>query len=275
MATIAAPLNFLGVNYYQPVHLRPGDPDNLRRNEEAPPVRVNGVVKYRPDGVYQPNSVARTAMDWLVDPEGLYELLLRLSKDAPGLPLYVTENGCAAEDYVNPEGAVNDVERVRFLHLHLAAAARAIRDGANLAGYYVWSLLDNFEWAWGYQKRFGSFVSLAPREKLCIWIISSVSSGRIRASAVLYVVRATEPNAGARVDRFGSRRICPSGPLETHRYARKPYYYALVLIVVALVAALFGFGGVASTAMGGAHLLIWVAVVVVVVGVVFALMRRA
>jgi beta-glucosidase len=155
MATIAAPLDFLGVNYYQPVHLRPGDPDNLGRNEEAPPARVDGVVKYRPDGVYQPNGVARTAMDWLVDPEGLYELLLRLSKDAPGLPLYVTENGCAAEDYVNPEGAVDDLERVRFLHLHLAAAARAIRDGANLAGYYVWSLLDNFEWAWGYQKRFG------------------------------------------------------------------------------------------------------------------------
>ena len=94
-------------------------------------------------------------MDWLIDPEGLYELLLRLSKDAPGLPLYITENGCAAEDYVNPEGAVNDLERIKFLHLHLAAAARAIRDGANLAGYYVWSLLDNFEWAYGYQKRFG------------------------------------------------------------------------------------------------------------------------
>jgi len=149
METIAAPLDFLGVNYYQPIHLRPGDPDNLRRNEDAPISGISGVVQYQPDGM------ARTAMGWLVDPEGLYELLLRLSKDAPGLPLYVTENGCAAEDYVNPEGTVNDVERVRFLHLHLAAAARAIRDGANLSGYYVWSLLDNFEWAWGYQKRFG------------------------------------------------------------------------------------------------------------------------
>ena len=149
METIAAPLDFLGVNYYQPVHLRPGDPDNLRRNEDAPIPGISGVVQYRPDGI------ARTAMGWLVDPEGLYELLLRLSKDAPGLPLYVTENGCAAEDYVNPDGAVNDVERVRFLHLHLDAAARAIRDGANLSGYFVWSLLDNFEWAWGYQKRFG------------------------------------------------------------------------------------------------------------------------
>jgi beta-glucosidase len=80
---------------------------------------------------------------------------MRLSKDAPGMPLFVTENGCAAEDYVNPQGEVNDVERVRYLHQHLDAAARAIKDGASLAGYFVWSLLDNFEWAWGYQKRFG------------------------------------------------------------------------------------------------------------------------
>jgi beta-glucosidase len=94
-------------------------------------------------------------MGWLVDPDALYDLLLRLSKDAPGMPLYITENGCAAEDYVNPQGEVDDTERVTYLHGHLAAAARAIGDGANLAGYFVWSLLDNFEWAWGYQKRFG------------------------------------------------------------------------------------------------------------------------
>ena len=93
--------------------------------------------------------------DILVDADGLYGLLMRLSKDAPGLPLFITENGCAAEDYVNPEGLVNDPERVRYLHQHLAAAARAIEDGVNLAGYFVWSLLDNFEWGWGYQKRFG------------------------------------------------------------------------------------------------------------------------
>jgi beta-glucosidase len=94
-------------------------------------------------------------MGWLVDPSGLHDLLVDLSKEAPGLPVYVTENGCAAEDYVNPQGEVNDVERVRFLHAHLEAAARAIQDGASLAGYFVWSLLDNFEWAWGYSKRFG------------------------------------------------------------------------------------------------------------------------
>jgi beta-glucosidase len=149
METIAAPIDFLGVNYYQPINLRPGDPDNLARGEEPALPAIRGIVKYRPHGMEQ------TPMGWLVDPDGLYELLLRLSKDAPGLPLFVTENGCAAEDYVNPEGAVYDLERIRFLHLHLDAAARAIRDGANLAGYFVWSLLDNFEWAYGYQKRFG------------------------------------------------------------------------------------------------------------------------
>ena len=94
-------------------------------------------------------------MDWLVDPSGLHQILVEVSRQAPGLRIYVTENGCAAEDYVNPDGEVNDLERVRYLHTHLEAAARAIKDGANLAGYFVWSLLDNFEWAWGYSMRFG------------------------------------------------------------------------------------------------------------------------
>jgi beta-glucosidase len=149
LSTISQPLDFLGVNYYSPVFLRAGDSDNLRRNEERVPAAGPGVVGYRPE------TLERTPMGWLVDAEGLYELLMRLSKDALGLPLFITENGCAAEDYVDPEGAVNDLERVSYLHQHLAAAARAIRDGASLAGYYVWSLLDNFEWGWGYQKRFG------------------------------------------------------------------------------------------------------------------------
>jgi beta-glucosidase len=149
METTSQPLDFLGVNYYSPVYLRAGDPGDLRRDEEPARCGLPGVVEYRPDWL------ERTPMGWLVDPDGLYDILLRLAKDAPGLALYVTENGCAAEDYVGPDGAVNDVERVSYLHKHLEAAARAIRDGANLAGYYVWSLLDNFEWAWGYQKRFG------------------------------------------------------------------------------------------------------------------------
>jgi beta-glucosidase len=162
MTTIAAPIDFLGVNYYQPEHLRAGDPDNLRRGEDRPLPGITGNVVH-----YDPEQLERTNMGWLIDPDGLYELLLRLSKDAPGLPLYITENGCAAEDYVNPDGEVNDLERVKFLHLHLAAAARAARDGASLAGYYVWSLLDNFEWAYGYQKRFGIvYVDFATQQRI-------------------------------------------------------------------------------------------------------------
>jgi beta-glucosidase len=149
LATINQPLDFLGINYYSSAFLREGDPADLRVNEYPARGGVPGVVGYGPD------SLERTTMGWLVDPDGVYELLLRLHADAPGLPLFITENGCAAEDYVTPEGVVNDVERVSFLHGHLGAAARAIEAGVNLAGYYVWSLLDNFEWAWGYQKRFG------------------------------------------------------------------------------------------------------------------------
>jgi beta-glucosidase len=149
LEAIGQRLDFLGVNYYSPIFLRAGDPADLRRNEEPARCAVPGIVEYRPA------ELERTTMGWLVDSPGLHELLLDVSKQAPGLPLYVTENGRAAEDYVSPEGEVNDVERVRYLHTHLEAAARAIQDGASLAGYFVWSLLDNFEWGWGYQKRFG------------------------------------------------------------------------------------------------------------------------
>jgi beta-glucosidase len=149
MATISQPIDFLGVNYYSPVYLRAGDPADLRRYEEPARCQVPGVVEYRPPGL------ERTAMGWLVDADGLYDLLMRMSTESPGLPIYIFENGCAAEDYVNQDGLVNDAERVRYLHSHLAAAARAAKDGARLAGYYVWSLLDNFEWAYGYGKRFG------------------------------------------------------------------------------------------------------------------------
>jgi beta-glucosidase len=178
METICQPLGFLGVNYYFPVYLRAGDPADLRLGEEPARCAVPGVVEYHPDWL------ARTAMGWLVDPRGLYDLLLDLSRQAPGLALYVTENGCAAEDYVNQQGSVNDVERVSYLHQHLAAAGRAVRDGANLAGYFVWSLLDNFEWAWGYQKRFGIvFVDFGSQRRI-VKDSARFYAGVVRANAV-------------------------------------------------------------------------------------------
>jgi len=95
-----------------------------------------------------------TAMGWPVDASGLGELLARLWRDYRA-PMAITENGAAYEDVVAADGAIRDPDRVRYLHEHLAAVHGAIADGIDVRGYYLWSLLDNFEWAWGYSKRFG------------------------------------------------------------------------------------------------------------------------
>lgn len=128
---IRVPVDFLGVNYYAP-HFVGADGEDMR-----------------PDGM------PVTAMDWLVDPSGLHDVLVRLRDEAPGLPLYVTENGAACHDYVSPDGTVDDYERIDYIDGHLRAAGKAIDDGVNLRGYFAWSLLDNFEWSYGYSKRFG------------------------------------------------------------------------------------------------------------------------
>ena len=150
MELISAPLDFLGVNYYRPHYIRRGDWADLRLGE-IPIAGLPGFVEYVPP------ELERTPMDWLVVPDALHGLLVRLRGEAGSLPLYVTENGCAADDYVTPEGTVDDYERVRFIHGHLEAIGRAIDDGIDVAGYFHWSLLDNFEWAHGYRRRFGLY----------------------------------------------------------------------------------------------------------------------
>jgi beta-glucosidase len=95
-------------------------------------------------------------MDWEVNPDGLRKLLVRLGREYETLPpLYITENGAAYEDEVSADGAVHDVDRTRFILDHIDAVGQAIDEGADVRGYFVWSLLDNFEWSWGYGKRFG------------------------------------------------------------------------------------------------------------------------
>ncbi len=149
LETISAPVDFLGLNYYNPQTLSWRDPgDELRRGEQRRDDH-SGIVEVIGD------EVPLSASGWPIDPEGLYELLVTLHKRAPGLPIFITENGMAADDYVDPEGGVDDLERISYLHGHLEAAARAIADGVDLRGYFCWSLLDNFEWAEGYSKRFG------------------------------------------------------------------------------------------------------------------------
>jgi beta-glucosidase len=150
MEAICAPLDFLGVNYYRPHYIRRGDWSRLLLGESPVPDQP-GFVEYLPP------ERPRTVMGWLVEPDGLYDTLTRLHQETGGLPLYITENGCAAEDYVNPDGEINDIERVDYIHGHLDAVLRAIDEGVAVAGYFHWSLLDNFEWAWGYRRRFGLY----------------------------------------------------------------------------------------------------------------------
>jgi beta-glucosidase len=137
LATIAQPLDWMGVNYYFR-QIIAADPAG-----EAPYFRQ------------LPGPQRSTAMGWEVHAAGLEELLLRLTREYGVRQLLVTENGSAYQDTVRPDGSVHDPERTSYLEEHLAACARAVAAGAPLAGYYAWSLLDNFEWAYGYDKRFG------------------------------------------------------------------------------------------------------------------------
>ena len=138
LAVIARPLDALGINYYRRHHVRfspgasasspwPGSPD---------------VEAVTPDG-------PRTDGGWAVEPDGLHEVLRRVTDDYDPPPLYVHENGAAYHD------RVDDQRRIEFLDGHVQAASRAVDDGIDLRGYFVWSLLDNFEWAEGYRHRFG------------------------------------------------------------------------------------------------------------------------
>ena len=154
---IAAPIDFLGVNHYHDdsVSGHPAtDPDE---REFKPTDRPTSSSLVGSEYVSFPlRGLPRTAMGWEVNPAGLRTLLVRLGHEYPSLPpLYITENGAAYVDTVTPDGAVHDVERDSYIQQHIGAVADAIADGADVRGYFVWSLLDNFEWAWGYGKRFG------------------------------------------------------------------------------------------------------------------------
>ncbi|MGW0776494.1 GH1 family beta-glucosidase [Streptomyces sp. NPDC002835] len=144
LAAAATPIDSLGINYYSPTVVAAG-------SSESPSPWAGAEEHVR----FLPAPGPRTAMDWPVDADGLHELLIRLRDDLPGVPLVITENGAAYDDYADPSGQVHDPERVAYLHAHLSAVHRAIGEGADVRGYFLWSLLDNFEWAYGYSKRFG------------------------------------------------------------------------------------------------------------------------
>lgn len=133
----AMPVDFLGINYYRR-HLFVAGSDGLFSSKDV-----------------EPDGSEFTAMGWEIYPDGLRKLLVRVAEEYKPPVIYVTENGAAFDDPPPAQGVVNDPRRAAYLRDHFAAASQAIEQGVPLKGYFVWSLLDNFEWAEGYNKRFG------------------------------------------------------------------------------------------------------------------------
>ena len=149
MELIAQPTDVLAINYYTR--------SLLAYDPRALPLQTRRVI---------PPGAPLTAMGWEVYPEGLYQVLTRVHADYAPTRILVTENGAAYDDEV-VDGHVDDPDREAFLREHLLQAYRAVEDGVPLAGYFAWSLLDNFEWAWGYGKRFGVIhVDYATQERI-------------------------------------------------------------------------------------------------------------
>ncbi len=138
LAAIHQKLDFIGMNYYAPMYV-----------EDAPASLFGAWFGALPPGT------PVTAMGWPVDPGSLTEELVRVSARYNKPDIYITENGACYEDLIGGDGQVHDAERSAYLRDHIAAAQHALAAGVNLRGYFVWSLLDNFEWAEGYRRRFG------------------------------------------------------------------------------------------------------------------------
>jgi beta-glucosidase len=151
---IKQPIDFLGVNYYSTATVRTWDGSAPRQNADGHKPSSGTAWPGSEQVEFMQQAGPYTAMGWNIAPEGLEELLVSLKDQFPTTPLVITENGAAFEDEV-VDGAVHDDKRVDYLRRHFAAAHRAIARGVDLRGYMVWSLLDNFEWGYGFSKRFG------------------------------------------------------------------------------------------------------------------------
>jgi beta-glucosidase len=159
LAAIRQPIDGLGINYYSPNLVAAATPELLAQAAAGDTARVS---KDRPTPfpgtdlvVSMPQEGPYTDMGWRIEPGAFTELLVDISSRYPTLPIMVTENGAAYPEGPGPDGRVHDDARTDYLRSHIGAVLDAIEQGANVRGYYVWSLLDNFEWAFGYDKRFG------------------------------------------------------------------------------------------------------------------------
>ena len=148
METIHQPIDVLGLNWYTPQWVGVGE----REGDGGFGLITPGVEDVH---THLPEHLDRTEMNWVVDESGLEEMLLSLHEEFGDLPLSITENGAAVVDVVDADGQVHDPRRVDYLARHVAAVHRAMQAGANVVSYFAWSLMDNFEWSWGYERRFG------------------------------------------------------------------------------------------------------------------------
>ncbi|MBO0746350.1 MAG: family 1 glycosylhydrolase, partial [Candidatus Dormibacteraeota bacterium] len=165
LEVISQPTDFLGINYYSPKNViaRQSLRDGVAPAGYAYRAGQRGASAAQDRALSDdlgaadvwPLQYETTPMGWTIEPDAFHELLVWVHREYGPRPLYVTENGMAVDDYADPDGRVVDRRRIAYLDGHLRAARRAIADGADLRGYFVWSLLDNFEWALGYSKRFG------------------------------------------------------------------------------------------------------------------------
>jgi beta-glucosidase len=149
-AVIAAPIDFLGINYYSRHVVRAARADRAGDGAHRQPAWVGASEVEKLD-----TGKPKTRMGWEIDPTGLGDVLRRVADEYDAPPLYITENGAAFVDEVTADGEVHDADRVAYLDAHIRAARQAIDDGVDLRGYFVWSLIDNFEWSWGFDRRFG------------------------------------------------------------------------------------------------------------------------
>jgi beta-glucosidase len=185
---ISTPVDVLGVNYYAGEAVTGPDPSEAR--QAAHEARVQGPPHPRVGSehvVNVPRDVPVTAMGWEVWPQGLTDLLVRLHRDYTGprgVDLYITENGAAYDDQPDENGFVQDDDRREYVAAHLRAVHDAMQQGVPVKGYFLWSLLDNFEWAWGYDKRFGivrvDYTTLERTPKAsAVWYAGVAGSGRL------------------------------------------------------------------------------------------------
>ncbi|NUT44119.1 MAG: beta-glucosidase [Thermoactinospora sp.] len=183
---IGAPLDVVMVNYYSPFTVS-GTPGGAASAAAAP--TDTGSPWVGSEHVSFVNSgLPVTAMGWEIDASCLTELLMRVTRTYPAVDLVVSENGAAFDDVLTDDGSIHDSGRVGYIDAHLRACHTAIEAGAPLKGYFAWSLMDNFEWAWGYGKRFG--LVYVDRESLrripkdsALWYAETIRSGGLPGQA--------------------------------------------------------------------------------------------